>query len=491
MKIITRNVVCIGLLVAASTCFAQMYTVTDLGTLGGTWSTANGINAFGQVVGTADIPLNRGGYSHPYRTFFNSAINPSVDDLVNPYYVWPTGGCDPGKDQCIVDASAQGINASGQVVGSMTTYLFDVRAFRTSANSIVLPSDWVGNNGPRAYGINGPGQVVGHDEISLGAFRADSNTDIHYLGTLAPGGTIDNYGAGASAAYGINDSGQVVGASDIGNNAPFAGASHAYRTAANSPIDPDTDDLGTLGGSSSIARHINVFGQVVGMSYIHGDTAGHAFRTAGNQPIKPTDDLGTLGGSSSYAKSINNYGQVVGWAFRTGDTAPHAFVYDSGMHDLNNLISTESGCELMDAADVNDRGQIAANGYCNGQQRAVLLTPIYRAFVQPPIKADGSSVFSGKRGTVPVKFRLTQHGHSTCTLIPTTIAITKAESGTLSSIDESVYSTQADSGSNFRIDAGACQYVYNLAASALGVGTYRVDISLNGIMVGHAVFALK
>jgi hypothetical protein len=49
----------------------------------------------------------------------------------------------------------------------------------------------------------------------------------------------------------------------------------------------------------------------------------------------------------------------------------------------------------------------------------------------------------------------------------------------------------ADSGSNFRIDSTACQYVYNLAASALGVGTYRVDISINGIMVGHAVFALK
>jgi hypothetical protein len=49
----------------------------------------------------------------------------------------------------------------------------------------------------------------------------------------------------------------------------------------------------------------------------------------------------------------------------------------------------------------------------------------------------------------------------------------------------------ADNGSNFRIDSTACQYVYNLAASSLGVGTYRVNISINGIAVGHAVFALK
>jgi len=42
---------CLGLLLAASTCFAQMYTITDLGTLGGDYSRACGINSFGQVVG--------------------------------------------------------------------------------------------------------------------------------------------------------------------------------------------------------------------------------------------------------------------------------------------------------------------------------------------------------------------------------------------------------------------------------------------------------
>jgi hypothetical protein len=62
--------------------------------------------------------------------------------------------------------------------------------------------------------------------------------------------------------------------------------------------------------------------------------------------------------------------------------------------------------------------------------------------------------------------------------------------GTFGSIDEGTYLTNADSGATFRIDG--CQYGYNLAASSLlGVGTYRVDISIQGIMVGHAVFALQ
>jgi hypothetical protein len=47
----------------------------------------------------------------------------------------------------------------------------------------------------------------------------------------------------------------------------------------------------------------------------------------------------------------------------------------------------------------------------------------------------------------------------------------------------------ADNGSNFRIDG--CQYVYNLSSSALGVGTYRVDIKINGQVVGSATFQLN
>ena len=56
-------------------------------------------------------------------------------------------------------------------------------------------------------------------------------------------------------------------------------------------------------------------------------------------------------------------------------------------------------------------------------------------------------------------------------------------------VDELVYTGSADNGSNFRISN--CQYIYNLSASALGVGTYRVDILISGQMVGGGNFALK
>ena len=116
-------------------------------------------------------------------------------------------------------------------------------------------------------------------------------------------------------------------------------------------------------------------------------------------------------------------------------------------------------------------------------------TPSYAGQVQPPINPDGTSTFNVRRGVVPVKFNLTQGGVATCDLPPATIAVTRTAGGVIGEINESVYSGNADTGSNFRIDN--CQYVYNLNSRALGVGTYRVDILIDGQVVGSAVFALK
>jgi hypothetical protein len=116
-------------------------------------------------------------------------------------------------------------------------------------------------------------------------------------------------------------------------------------------------------------------------------------------------------------------------------------------------------------------------------------TPACAAQVQPPINADGTSIFNERRGVVPVKFRLTCDGQPTCDLPPATIAVTRTAGGVIGEINESVYSSQADSGSNFR--TLECQYHYNLNSSALGVGTYRVDILINGQVVGSAIFQLK
>ena len=88
-----------------------------------------------------------------------------------------------------------------------------------------------------------------------------------------------------------------------------------------------------------------------------------------------------------------------------------------------------------------------------------------------------------------MKFTLTCDGNPTCNLPPATIALTRTAGGVLGEVNESVYSSQADSGSHFR--TLECQYHYNLNSRALGVGTYRVDILIDGQVVGSATFQLK
>ena len=153
---------------------APSYQVTDLGTLGGPTSSAAGINASGQVVGSADTS------SGERHAFLYS--NGTMADLGT------LGG---------VSSSAHGINASGQVVGYAFTppYYETTRAFlysngtMTDLNSLI-PTGWTLQS---ATAINDSGQIVGY------GINASGNTDALLLTPIPEPSTIALFGIGAAS----------------------------------------------------------------------------------------------------------------------------------------------------------------------------------------------------------------------------------------------------------------------------------------------------
>ena len=120
-------------------------------------------------------------------------------------------------------------------------------------------------------------------------------------------------------------------------------------------------------------------GMAVGASDVGGGV-GHAFLYTGGMGMK---DLGTLGGSQSIAVGVNNMGYVVGEAdcIEQGNVSAHAFLYRDGrMIDLNAVTDRVVGWVLQRAAAINDSNQIAGFGRApDGNMRAFLLTPVEEA----------------------------------------------------------------------------------------------------------------
>ncbi len=217
------------------------YTALDLGTLGGAYSYATGVNASGQVVGYSSTN-DKGAY----RAFLTDANGANMRDLGT------LGG---------TYSHAYGVNATGQVVGWANTADKFTHAFLTDANGANMQDlgtlaggTLPGGTASYAHGVNATGQVVGYGLINANsiahAFLTDGNgANMRDIGTLA--GAV----YGTSSAFGVNTSGQVVGASYI------SGARHAFLTDANGA---NMRDLGTLGGTESFAYGINATGQFVG-----------------------------------------------------------------------------------------------------------------------------------------------------------------------------------------------------------------------------------
>jgi probable HAF family extracellular repeat protein len=327
------------LVTTASLCFAQTYSMKDLGTISGMdYSVARGINKSAQVTGASGV---NGTYiAHAFVNTAGSFVDFGT-----------LGG---------QSAIGNGINALGQIAGYSENGAGAYRAFISSGKSLVDIGD-LGGGSAVAYAINDAGQVVGS------AVTADGSNHpfLYSNGKMADLGTLGSPEGGQwwNSAQGINNFGVVVGTSYTAHDG-FRG----FIWSSGKMI-----EMGTLGGSFSQAYAINNKGRVTGIAYTASGNA-HAFRTRKDGSLK---DLGSIDGpyGTTWGLAINDLNVVVGQGTYQGTY--HAFVYNGlGMRDLNKLVPPGSGWVLLDAHGINNAGQIVCTGMrSDGTEHAFLLTP--------------------------------------------------------------------------------------------------------------------
>lgn len=271
-------------------------------------------------------------------------------------------------------SEALAINAANSVVGTGTTSVGGAReAFRWERGQMQNLAPLIGGSDSVAYALNDTGDIAGSTLITLPGLpprrtafvlRAVGGvTNIPNLPSLTP---IEN-----GEALGINNLGIAVGYQSATD-----GPDRAFRfgPAGVEPVIQSVHD-------SSRALGINDDGLIVGWFRLAQDQPQHAF-LAGAAPLV---DLGTIpGGTFSVARAINKFGQVVG----EGDDAEdheHAWIRTGGrifdltslMHDSRRLVFAQSGWQLRSARAISPNGTITGTGILDGNPRAYLALPAW------------------------------------------------------------------------------------------------------------------
>jgi len=316
------------------------YTVTDLGSLGGSFAAAVRINAAGEVVGASTTPT---GEQHAFR------------------WTARTGLVDLGSLSGAIGSFAWGMNNQGDVVGEADLPSGDTRAVLWTADGAIRDLGTLGGPSALAFAIDDGGEVVGFSTLDAGG-------PTHAFVWTAQGGILDAgaFNGTSTRLRTINDARTAAGSGNVASG----GHAHAVLWRAATGF----QDLGTLGNDPSFAATINDAGVVVGFSAT-ADICCHAFRWTQATGMV---DLGALSGpdGNSSAAGLDGHGDVVGATTTQADpTNLHAFIWSEsgGMRQL-----VEGAGEFdSEALGINEAGLIVGDGDTpDGRDHALLWKPV-------------------------------------------------------------------------------------------------------------------
>jgi probable HAF family extracellular repeat protein len=303
----------IGIFAPAPVLAASLYSVTDLGTLGGTSSVGTAINDAGTAVGYSTLA---GGQTRA----FMWTVGNGMEDL---------GALGAG------DSRAFDINNNDHIVGETTN-----QAFRwTSPSGMILIDS--ANNG-KANGLNNSDAAIG--ERNFGPFDRTVKWDA--------ANTVSNpFPAANVRGIAMNDLGEIV--IQLTNGVSYNDGTVATLTAV--PLTAATD----MNNSRDIVGSTGSFA-----SYYDFDSTTLSV-------------LGKLSPSDTFSRAlgINSAGNIVG--ISQGSGAFIVDFDHQLMTSLTSLLDPAyAGWNILVADDINNLGQIVGVGEFNGVSHAVILNPV-------------------------------------------------------------------------------------------------------------------
>jgi probable HAF family extracellular repeat protein len=355
-----------------------LYTVVDLGTLGGSGVTASSINERGWAVGAANLSGDKRGHAFLWRDGkmadlgtlggWNSfaAIVKTNRGLIPG--AAETDSSDPLKENfCFFDQ----INTPPTQPTGLICRGFVWRDGVKTA----LPT--LGGSNGFANSVNNHGEVVGWAETSTSDPNCASPQALDYEAVVWGPGTADIRtlpplpGDKVSLAF-VNNDRLVAGYSGpcVPPSALIAGGHGVIWEQGHARL------LATLGGTITVPSEFNSEGQLTGNSTLQGDGAFHAFLW---QNGVMTDLKVLPGDTNSNGNGLNDRGQVVGGSYTQSANSGRPFLWQNGvMTDLSTLIKPGStALTITFANDINSHGEILATGFDPNtlEIRGVVLIP--------------------------------------------------------------------------------------------------------------------
>jgi probable HAF family extracellular repeat protein len=272
-----------------------------------------------------------------------------------------------------ITSMAYGIDDAGHVAGyACTTTATDGNSEAVVWTTGTIPTVLGNLNHPynKAVAIstsaNGADRVAGYLTLP-----GDKNLAVAWSGTT-PSILPHPPGSFFSIAAAINPSGQVAGQDQV----PSGPLKDIILPVRWTGTDETILDIRNGGGAEALG--INAQGDVAGVVLFSSPPSADSGRAVIWTGTTPTF-LGTMGGNYSQAVAINDSGDVAGSYVTSGPNgASYPFLYSGGtMYDLGSLLPPGSGVTGLSISGhcINNSRQIAATGIIGGQQCALRLSP--------------------------------------------------------------------------------------------------------------------